>query len=66
MSTPAEARSAADAAAVAAGVAIAPVSAPDELDVLRATMESVWGPEIVPPRSTKAAPAGTVVPSFFS
>ncbi len=51
MSTPAEARSAADAAAATAGVTIAPVAAPDELDVLRATMESVWGPEIVPPRN---------------
>jgi predicted GNAT superfamily acetyltransferase len=30
---------------------IDPVSSPDELDVLRATMEGVWGPEIVPPRN---------------
>lgn len=51
MTTPAEAASAATAAASAAGVAIASVALPDELDVLRATMESVWGPEIVPPRN---------------
>lgn len=38
-------------AARAAGVTIAPVAAPDELDVLRATMHDVWGPEIVPPRN---------------
>jgi predicted GNAT superfamily acetyltransferase len=33
------------------GLSIAPVSSPGELDVLRATMEGVWGPEIVPPRN---------------
>lgn len=32
-------------------LSITPVSSPDELDVLRATMEGVWGPEIVPPRN---------------
>lgn len=51
MTTVAEAVSAARSAAVAAGVDIVPVGTPDELDVLRATMESVWGPEIVPPRN---------------
>ena len=51
MSTAEEALGAARAAATAAGVTIGPVSAPDELDVLRITMESVWGPEIVPPRN---------------
>ena len=45
------ARADAGAAAVAAGVSIAPVAEPTELDVLRATMESIWGPEIVPPRN---------------
>lgn len=43
----AEARAAAD----GAGVVIVGVSSPDELDVLRSTMESVWGPEVVPPRN---------------
>lgn len=38
-------------AAAAAGVEIAPVATPDELDVLRATMAAVWGPEVVPPRN---------------
>lgn len=51
MTTSAEAANAAASAATAAGVTIAPVGLPDELDVLRATMESVWGPEIVPPRN---------------
>lgn len=45
------ARADATAAAVDAGVSIAPVASPDELDVLRATMESIWGREIVPPRN---------------
>jgi predicted GNAT superfamily acetyltransferase len=45
------ARADAVAAATAAGITIEPVSAPDELDVLRATMESIWGAEIVPPRN---------------
>jgi predicted GNAT superfamily acetyltransferase len=45
------ARADAVAAATAAGVTIEAVSAPDELDVLRATMESIWGAEIVPPRN---------------
>lgn len=39
------------AGAEAAGVAIAPASTPDELDVLRATIDAVWGPAIVPPRN---------------
>lgn len=43
----AEARAAAD----GAGVAIVGVSSPEELDVLRSTMEAVWGPEVVPPRN---------------
>lgn len=47
----AEARAAAVAAAEEAGVEIVEVGTPDELDVLRATMESIWGPEIVPPRN---------------
>jgi len=51
MSTAVEAQAAADAAALAAGVVVAAVSTPNELDVLRATMENVWGPEIVPPRN---------------
>lgn len=38
-------------AADAAGVRIAPVSSPDELDVLRATMDAIWGPAVVPPRN---------------
>jgi len=33
------------------GLVIRSASSPDELDVLRATMDSVWGPEIVPPRN---------------
>ena len=36
---------------VVPGLDIRQASTPDELDVLRATMESVWGPEIVPPRN---------------
>lgn len=51
MITAAEAHDEAQAAAQAAGVSIAAVAAPDELDVLRSTMESVWGPEVVPPRN---------------
>ena len=51
MSTVAEARAAATQAAFAAGVTVRPVATPDELDVLRSTMEQVWGPEIVPPRN---------------
>lgn len=51
MTTVDEARAAADAAALAAGVTVHAVATPDELDVLRATMEQVWGPEIVPPRN---------------
>lgn len=47
----ATARRDAEVAAADAGVSITPASTPDELDVLRATMESVWGPEIVPPRN---------------
>jgi predicted GNAT superfamily acetyltransferase len=47
----AEAAADAAAAAEAAGVAIDEVAAPDELDELRATMGSIWGPEIVPPRN---------------
>ena len=39
------------AAAEAAGVEIVEVAMPDDLDMLRATMESIWGPEIVPPRN---------------
>jgi predicted GNAT superfamily acetyltransferase len=39
------------AAAAAAGVEIVEVASPDELDVLRSTMDSIWGPEIVPPRN---------------
>lgn len=41
----------ASAAARAAGVDIAEVATPEELDVLRAVMESIWGPEVVPPRN---------------
>ena len=51
MTTAVEARATADAAAFAAGITVAAVATPDELDVLRATMEKVWGPEIVPPRN---------------
>lgn len=51
MSTAAEAQAAAHAAATAARVVVRAVATPDELDVLRLTMESVWGPEIVPPRN---------------
>ncbi|MFZ9628468.1 MAG: hypothetical protein ACO3C1_03855 [Ilumatobacteraceae bacterium] len=47
----ATARREADTAAADAGVVIRAVATPDELDVLRATMESVWGAEIVPPRN---------------
>lgn len=46
-----DARAEADAAAAAAEVSVASVATPDELDVLRATMDSVWGPEVVPPRN---------------
>ena len=42
-----EAREAAD----RARVTIAPVSEPDQLDVLRGVMREIWGPEIVPPRN---------------
>lgn len=45
------ARGEALAAAAGAGVDIVAVSSPDELDVLRSTMEAVWGPEVVPPRN---------------
>jgi len=51
MSTTAEARAAAEQAAFTAGVTVRQATTPDELDVLRATMEQVWGPEIVPPRN---------------
>jgi predicted GNAT superfamily acetyltransferase len=51
VSTVDEARRASDSAASAAGVVIAEVASPDELDVLRVTMEGVWGAEIVPPRN---------------
>lgn len=51
MTTVAEACAAADRAASAAGITIRAVATPDELDVLRATMDGVWGPEIVPPRN---------------
>lgn len=51
MSTVAEAHAAAAQAAAAAGITVRAVAAPDELDVLRSTMEQVWGPEIVPPRN---------------
>lgn len=47
----AEARREADAAADAAGVVVDAVATPDELDELRATMDAIWGPEIVPPRN---------------
>ena len=47
----AAARRDASEAARAADVAIVPATTPDELDVLRRTMESIWGPEIVPPRN---------------
>ena len=45
------ARTDAERAAADADVHVAAVSTPDELDDLRRTMESVWGPEIVPPRN---------------
>lgn len=51
MTTVDEARAAAAAAALAAGVTVHAVATPDELDVLRTTMEQVWGSEIVPPRN---------------
>jgi predicted GNAT superfamily acetyltransferase len=51
VSTVDEARWAAGSAASAAGVVIAEVASPGELDVLRVTMEGVWGAEIVPPRN---------------
>ena len=44
-------RDEANSAAAAAGVTIEAVATPDELDVLRSTMGSVWGPEVVPPRN---------------
>ena len=49
--TPEPAAAEAAAAAATAGVEIAPVAMPDELDELRETMEAVWGPEVVPPRN---------------
>ncbi len=45
------ARTDAERAAAAADVHVAAVSTPDELDDLQRTMESIWGPEIVPPRN---------------
>lgn len=45
------ARREADDAALAAGVRIESVGEPSELDDLRATLESIWGPEVVPPRN---------------
>ena len=45
------ARDEALAAAHAASVEIVAVERPDELDVLRATMRDIWGPEVVPPRN---------------
>ena len=51
MSTAAEARAAASSAAGAAGLVVDAVAAPAELDLMRATMKDVWGPEIVPPRN---------------
>lgn len=55
MSATAEAVDAATAAAAdaaaSAGVMIVEIATPDDLDVLRSTMESIWGPEIVPPRN---------------
>jgi predicted GNAT superfamily acetyltransferase len=44
-------RGEAEEAATVAGVRIDAVALPDELDELRATMRSIWGPEIVPPRN---------------
>jgi predicted GNAT superfamily acetyltransferase len=38
-------------AAERAGVTIAPLSEPADLDVLRDLMAEIWGPEIVPPRN---------------
>lgn len=49
--TTADAGADATGAARAAGVVIAPASTPDDLDVLRATIDAVWGPAIVPPRN---------------
>jgi predicted GNAT superfamily acetyltransferase len=45
------ARREADDAALAAGVRIESVGEPSELDDLRATLESIWGAEVVPPRN---------------
>jgi predicted GNAT superfamily acetyltransferase len=38
-------------AAASAGVVIRSMFEPVELDAMRATIESVWGPEVVPPRN---------------
>jgi predicted GNAT superfamily acetyltransferase len=51
VSVPAAAVADAAAAARRSGVTIAPLSEPDELDRLRATMDAIWGPAIVPPRN---------------
>lgn len=51
MSNVDDARAEAMAAAQRADVDIVQVAAIDELDILRAVMESIWGPEIVPPRN---------------
>ena len=41
----------AEAAAARAGVEIEEVALPDEIDVLRAAMQEIWGPEVVAPRN---------------
>lgn len=51
MISPVAARSGAIAAAQKAGVEIAPASSVHEIDELRGLVESVWGPEVVPPRN---------------
>lgn len=51
MISPVAARSGAIAAAQKAGVEIAPANSVHEIDELRGLVESVWGPEVVPPRN---------------
>lgn len=51
MSTAAEARAAAVAAADAAGVEVFPATALSELDEVRDMVNAIWGAEVVPPRN---------------
>jgi predicted GNAT superfamily acetyltransferase len=51
VSTPVEARAAADAAAAVAGIEVVPAVSIAELDEVRAMVTAIWGGEVVPPRN---------------